>query len=306
MQFPVINHIDDVLWAIAGRDEFIVAERDGYKIVNYLVNFADTFPDLEDCQTDEEVRLTLIRRECRGIIFDATGNIISRPYHKFFNALERKETSLTRIDVNKPHVVLEKLDGSFIRPFIVNGELLLGTKMGATDIAKTVWSFVDKNPQYRAFMMHHCQMGYTPIFEWCSRSQRIVIDYPEDRLVLTGLRHMITGTYVVYDQLVRIAQDHKIDCVKALDASVEDFQAFVAFTRQLEGLEGYVVRFEDGTMYKVKGEHYMNLHHTKDLCGLEKNALFWSYRISLTIATRFFQRMTLPVCVRITMVSLRA
>ena len=35
--FPRIEHIDDVLPAIQDSPEFIVVEKDGYKIVNYVV-----------------------------------------------------------------------------------------------------------------------------------------------------------------------------------------------------------------------------------------------------------------------------
>ena len=273
MKFPVINHINDVLWAIQDRDEFIVADRGDHKIVNYNVNFADTFPDLTDCQTEDDVRLTMARRECRGIIFDANGNIISRPYHKFFNALERKETSLTRIDISVPHVILEKLDGSFIRPFKVNGKLHLWTKMGATYVANLVIPFMNAHDNYTDFMNDWIAKGYTPIFEFCSLSQRIVVPYPVDRLVLTGIRHNVTGDYIVYNDMVTIGHNYDLDVVGKLNVDINDFQAFVEETRKVEGIEGYVYRDETGLMYKIKGEHYMNLHHTKDLCGLEKNAL---------------------------------
>jgi RNA ligase len=42
-QFPEIRHLNDVLPHIEGRDEFIVAEREGYSVVNYVVAMADTF-----------------------------------------------------------------------------------------------------------------------------------------------------------------------------------------------------------------------------------------------------------------------
>ena len=36
-RFPHITHINDVLPAIEGRDEFIVAEREHYTVINYMV-----------------------------------------------------------------------------------------------------------------------------------------------------------------------------------------------------------------------------------------------------------------------------
>lgn len=106
-KFPVINHIDDVLPAIEGRNEFGVYYHDTYDIVviNYNVNFEDTFPEIK-------TELDAIRRECRGIVFQAsTGKILARRYHKFFNLGEREEVQPHLLDFTRPHTVLGKLDG---------------------------------------------------------------------------------------------------------------------------------------------------------------------------------------------------
>ena len=125
-QFPTIKHIDDVLPALEGRDEFIVAERpeDGYKVINYVVAFHDSFDiDVSNgykTQHGEYVSKGVMRRECRGIIFDNDGNLISRPFHKFFNAGEKTETGLSRLPMNEYHTVMEKVDGSMIRPIVAD------------------------------------------------------------------------------------------------------------------------------------------------------------------------------------------
>ena len=174
-KFPIITNINQVYDAIRDRKEFFVARKDDYLVVNYNVNFADTFPTPD---TDDDVLNNnyLIRRECRGIIFDTKGNVIRRPYHKFFNWGERKETSNTRVDVSKPHFKLEKMDGSMLVPFFTNGKIRFGTKMGITDIANPVEDWVNSNLQYRTFSKKMIENGFTPSFEWCSRRQRIVID----------------------------------------------------------------------------------------------------------------------------------
>lgn len=41
--FPEIRHISDVLPHVEGRSEFVVAEREGYTVINYVVAMADTF-----------------------------------------------------------------------------------------------------------------------------------------------------------------------------------------------------------------------------------------------------------------------
>jgi RNA ligase len=189
--FPVIDHLDDVRPAIAGRDEFIIAERDWGYVVNYMVAMTDTFPAIES-------KLDSIRRECRGLLFHKDGRIMSRRLHKFFNVNERDETQFHGIDWNHPHVILEKLDGSMITPVVTDAGLRWGTKMGITDVGMGAELFVAENPQYQELAQWCIDNGKTPIFEWTSRKQRIVIDYEEDNLVLIAVRDNITGEYLPY------------------------------------------------------------------------------------------------------------
>jgi T4 RnlA family RNA ligase len=257
-EFPTITNISDVLPAIAGRDEFVVAEKEGYTVINYNVMMADTF----DCN---------IRRELRGIIFDtATGDIIRRPYHKFFNVNEREETQDHVIDMSRDHRIFEKLDGSMIAPFVVNGEMIWGTKMGATDVAKPVEEFVEARSHYRIFAKFLISRGYTPIFEWCSRKQRIVLDYKEDQLILTAIRSLYDGRYVSRDLMVMHAEEYGIPVVHAYGPRT-DMKAFLEYTRDLEDLEGFVVRFDDGHMLKLKCQWYLQIHKAKEAILQDRN-----------------------------------
>ena len=102
-KFPQLHTLSQVRAAINDAKEFIIAERDYGWVVNYMVAGLTTFPEV---QTVNDA----IRRECRGLIFDQDGNLISRPLSKFFNVNERDETQINRIDLSQPHVILEKLD----------------------------------------------------------------------------------------------------------------------------------------------------------------------------------------------------
>ena len=268
-EFPYITDIFAVLPAIHGRDEFVVAEKEGYTVINYNVMMADTFPPIEGNIADRV--LTMLRRECRGIIFDSkTGDIIRRPFHKFFNVNEREETQDHVVDLSRPHVILEKLAGSMIAPFIVNGKMIWGTKMGATDVAKPVEEFVARNPEYVSFAEEAIANGWTPIFEWCSRKQRIVLDYFDDQLVLTGLRYMNTGVYALHDNLVELGKAFSIPVVRAFEPQT-DMKAFLEYVRDLEDLEGFVVRFDDGHMLKLKCHWYLQIHKAKEAILQDRN-----------------------------------
>jgi T4 RnlA family RNA ligase len=275
-QFPVITHIDDILPAIEGSDEFIVAEREWGKVVNYMVNMSDTFPEIETINgafQQEKDFYAAIRRECRGILFYPDGSIMSRRLHKFFNVNERDETAAHTIDLSKPHVIMEKLDGSMITPVFTAAGIRWGTKMGITEVSMQAEEFVARKPQYEEFARLCEKDGLTPIFEWCSRKQRIVVDYPEDRLVLIAIRNTVSGEYLPYHVLLANAARRGIDLVHATVGNTTNMEHLIAETRAMEDAEGWIIRFDDGQMLKIKGDWYVRIHKVKDNLTHEKNVI---------------------------------
>lgn len=182
--FPIITRIEDVLPHIEGFDEIIIAEREGYKVINYMVST----PRLWERTPGWE-----IRRECRGIIFDENGHIMSRPFHKFFNLGEKEETLPQHIDITRNHVVMDKMDGSMIRPLIINDTLRLATKMGVTDIAVAAEQLLTSG--LIGHLYEQVKMGFTPLFEYVAPTNKIVINYDEPKLVYLGTRDVFSGAY---------------------------------------------------------------------------------------------------------------
>ena len=268
-EFPHIESIDDVLPHIKGRDEFRVTDKGDYTVINYMVNFEETFKWNED-----DALGCAIRRECRGLAFDTEGEIISRPYHKFFNVNEKEETKIDKIDLTHSHVVLEKLDGSMIRTLPLNGGFRLGTRAGITDVSENAEAFIADKPQYTTFINECAKKGATPIFEWCSRKNRIVIDYPEDQLILTGIRYQLSGTYFQYKIMVNYANAWNIPVIKAIAGGEKNLQNIVDHIRTWHDSEGVIIRFNyDGHMLKIKADDYCLKHTTKDSISFEKNVI---------------------------------
>jgi len=268
-EFPHITHLDEVRAAIAGSPEFIVAQRDWGYVVNYLVMTPDAFPPVYTTGGSAEMRETAtrnkaLRRECRGVCFDLEGRLISRPFHKFFNVNQIDETQAHRIDLTQPHVILEKMDGSMIRPLPIGDAYRLSTKMGITDVSMQAEVWLADHPNYDLFIRDMIGAGLTPIFEWCSRKQKIVIDYPEDRLVLTAVRHNRTGVYYGMHALRYCQEDYDLDLVREYAGTVDNMEALLSETRDLEGQEGWIIRFDDGHMLKLKGDAYVSMHRAKD------------------------------------------
>lgn len=269
-KFPVIKNINDkaVQDALAAGS-FILADKGKYKVISYILNTPDTFPEVVD-------ESTAVMREFRGLIFDsATGNLIRRPLHKFFNHGERNETR--EISFDSSHSILEKLDGSMIAPFMTSdGVLRWGTKMGETDVSKQVEDFLANNQEHVEFARNLLSKGITPIFEWCSRKQRIVLDYKKDDLVLLAARVIETGEYIPYHVLSSIVSaSSSVNLVSVLrggfgrKSKMND--SFLQMIKQQEGVEGVIVRFEDGHMVKIKSDWYCKIHKAKDDISKEHN-----------------------------------
>ena len=259
-QFPTIRHIDDVLPHIEGREEFIVAEREGYTVINYVVAMTNTF----DMTGPDDIGGAM-RRECRGLIFAADGNIMSRPFHKFFNVNERAETQTHEIDMSQPHVIMEKMDGSMIRPILVDGYLRLATKMGVTNVAMDAEAWLAaQDPSLKEWMRQCVEFGVTPIFEWVSPFNQIVLAYEEADLVYLGSRDNVTGEYFMF-------ADVPFTTVPRYGSMEGNIVDYVARQRGKEGREGDIIRFADGHMLKVKNDWYVRIHKTVDRIVFDRN-----------------------------------
>lgn len=295
-EFPHITHISQVLAAIKDKPEFIVKECDRHTIINYVMADSHTFPPVKSdtwhkaCRKprnwspDYDVNAAILR-ECRGIVFGPDGRVVARRLHKFFNVGEKQETFIKNVDFSKSHVIMDKLDGSMItpipipRPGLENHRMGMytirwGTKMGITHVGMQVEEFVASHQEYNEFAEECIYCDLTPIFEWCSRKQRIVVDYPQDKLVLTAVRNNVTGVYMDYDRLWHLGHRFGIPvCAILPEEKIINGEEFVAGVREKEDIEGYVVRFDDGHMCKIKGEWYCRIHRAKDSILQEKRVV---------------------------------
>lgn len=274
-KFPEIRTIDDVLPHIHGREEFVVAERDGYTVINYAVSMEDTFPPIKvaggSARMREERSLTnRMRRECRGLIFYPDGRLMSRPFHKFFNVNERLETMSHYIDLSKPHVLMEKMDGSMIRPVIVNGHLRLATKMGVTEVAMAAEKYLASRKdsvEIMIWMERLVKAGFTPIFEFVAPDNQIVISYDKTDLVLLAIRHNESGNYLGRQNDTPAG----LTLVPEYGSINGNLDEYIARARLQEGREGDIIRFADGHMLKVKNDWYVRIHKTVDKIRFDRH-----------------------------------
>lgn len=248
----LITNIKDVLPAIEGRKDFIVIEKEGYTVVDYVhIGGDDTFDDP-------------IRLECRGLKFDSrTGDIIARTLHKFMNVGEKVASE--DIDWSKPHIIMDKLDGSMVHGVLLNGEVRLMTRMGLTDHALRAEKLL--TDELKEKIKYNIGFGHTPIFEWTGPDNRIVLEYDKNELSLLADRNIATGEYTRRGVLKLIAEHWELPLVKIVDIKRE-------LMKEQLGIEGYVIWFTDDDYFvKVKTDEYLMMHRAVSFFDREDKVL---------------------------------
>lgn len=172
---------------------------------------------------------------CRGLICDDENNIISRPFKKFFNLSELEKIP------SVSYRAFEKLDGSLGISYSFNGEIYLATR-GSFDSEQAI-----KGTEIlKDYGKDWYNQKYTYLFEIIYPQNRIVVDYgmTEDIIILAVIETE-TGQEVEVDTPFKKAEECKVD-INNLESK--------------ENKEGYVLKFDDGTMAKVKFDEYVRLH----------------------------------------------
>ncbi|AMB46160.1 RNA ligase [Methylobacterium sp. AMS5] len=257
MKFPTIEHLANVTPYVSFDQGFVVSRRPDHTVIDYVYTVPETFS-------------SAMALECRGLKFDRDGRIIGRPFHKFFNLGERQRTE--DIDWSIPHHVLDKLDGSMVHPVLLDGATVFMTRMGASMQAAAAQRHAGTGVLELA--RHLLDGGITPIFEFTSPDNRIVIAYDQPALTLLAAREMISGAYLPLADLVGLGERFDVPVVRAKGA-IADAKGFVAGARREAGIEGYVLAFEDGHRLKLKTDGYVLRHRALSDVRLEKNVLGW-------------------------------
>jgi len=272
--------LSQALEAIKDKPEFSVKDKGSYTVIDYNLNTRDTF-------IGSNVDETTILHNLRGTAFDnETGEIIRLGYHKFFNYGEFPELD-NGLNFNDAHVITRKLDGSCIFPIYAREGILLGTRAGVTDISQLAADFAIQTTNY-VDLIAWCARAFhaTPIFEFCSRKNRVVLDYPEDQLVLTGVRYIDTGVYMSHKNVVLLGKEYNVPVVAQFSST--DSNHFANLRSEIATLindEGIVIRFESGMMashmLKIKADDYVLKHKTLDGLKFAKDVALLSLNSSL-------------------------
>jgi len=227
---------------------------------------------------------------CRGLVTNSKGEIVARPFKKFFNYEEHKPEDIP----NEHYEVFEKMDGSLGILFYYEKELtsyerdvLYSKKMEGfmdTDDVKTddyydeigipkktgEWIMATRgsftSPQAikgkeildKKYDISSLRKDNTYLFEIIYPENRIVVDYGnEEKLVALGVIHTETGDEASYDALFTMS-GLGFEIVRLWKTWNEDWKNLQKEISKQN--EGYVVRFKNGFRIKIKGEEYVRLH----------------------------------------------
>jgi RNA ligase len=191
---------------------------------------------------------------CRGLITDRWGTVVSRPFRKFFNLHE-----VGALPINEDYTVFEKLDGSLGISYFWMGRHWIATR-GSFDSEQAKLA---NNMLAEEYLFVPLMFGLTYLFEIVGPSNRVVVSYPFNRLVILGKIITDTGEEIIPGHVhpgFPSPRTYNID----LKGSMPEIPNF----------EGFVVRFESGLRVKIKQEEYCRRHRL--ITGLNKRTI-WEF-----------------------------
>lgn len=181
---------------------------------------------------------------CRGLVTDEEGNIVARPFKKFFNIEENKYTPTSKFDV------YEKMDGSLGILFNYKGEWIFASRGSFTSDQAIKFREIF----YRRYKDSMLSKKSTYLFEIIYPENRIVVNYGnEEDIVMLGEIHTVIGDELDLEYNISLG----FNTVMKYDG-INDYTQLKQIIDN--NAEGFVVRFSNGDRIKIKGEEYLRLH----------------------------------------------
>lgn len=193
-------------------------------------------------------------RVARGLILHReTGEVVAKPFPKFFNLGEMEEVSMDKLPLQQGYKAFEKVDGSLGIIFNYQGYWNVATR----------GSFYSEQCEVAQKMLKQYSMvgipdNITLLAEIIYPENKIIVDYKGQRkLVLLGAFDRNTGEEVDPVQAEKYATQMFMEYAKKYDHTIEQM---IALQKTLpKDDEGFVVRFNNGLRVKIKGEEYLRI-----------------------------------------------
>ena len=210
----------------------------------------------------------------RGIVFDyATGEVLARPFDKFFNLGEMINVETGELKpiacYVKQHLGFDNLSGDYKHQKFrvmdkLDGSLGIAFWTGTDWYVKTAGSFESEQAKWAIewFDMlidpNVLDESKTYLFEIIYDEDKHPIEYDFEGLVLLGIIDTQTGIEEPLSEILRVAKELNIRHAEVLEFT--DFDEVVKYAKNLpKTKEGVVITFENGFKLKVKGDEFLAL-----------------------------------------------
>lgn len=203
-------------------------------------------------------------KSARGLIVDTlTGEVVARPYPKFFNYGENKMAYWP--DNTEGMVIEDKLDGSLVIITTHKDKLLVASSASLlSDHADLFNTYIENNlspTQYQELLT--LGKTYTILCEYVGPNNKVVLQYPEENMILHGViktdqPENQPTIEVPYQQLQEIGSRIGLEVVE--QHPLKSFSDVYNYLDTVTGIEGFVVKFADGHRLKFKTDEYTRMH----------------------------------------------
>jgi len=201
--------------------------------------------------------------QCRGLIVDAEGKDIARPFKKFFNISEHDNPDFEQIPYGTSFKAYEKMDGSMGISYWSSGGWEIATR-GSFESDQAHFATTLLSHKYSE-AMSKMNPAWSYIFEIIYKENRIVVDYGNTQeLVLLGVIDTKSGHEYPLEIMAQATGFRIPQCFDVSDIE--------SLPRDTQNFEGYVVRFDNGLRVKVKLDDYVRLH--KLMTGITPNRIW--------------------------------
>ncbi len=235
------EHFDQLTALVAER--FVSARRHP-RFPLTIYNYTSKCASLKPSEWSEGLQ------DCRGLILTEDGQIVGRPFRKFWNY----EQVLDSIPASEPFTIWEKLDGSLGVIANYDGDLIVATR-GSFESDQAQWAAEWLRSQLPGWLP---PLGETHLVEIIYPQNRIVVDYgAREELVLLDVLSS-AGTHC--EDRFKVAPFRRAAQIDAVD--LNDLM-----TRPDGGQEGFVVKWRSGFMAKLKFDEYKRLHWLLTQCS---------------------------------------
>lgn len=206
-----------------------------------------------------------ITTQCRGIVLDNEGNIITNCIPKFFNIEQLKEPL-----PNLPYEVYSKLDGSLIHISHFKGERIISSS-GSFNSEQALKAKQLLDTKYSNAIF---DKEYTYVFEIIYPENKIVVDYgEEEQLILLAIRHTGTGNEVNIFTSDKPGEISMFPLASKWHQTIEDVlkkQKQDSFSNE----EGVIIKYSNNFRVKIKYSEYVRLH--KIISNVSEK-MIWEY-----------------------------